>query len=110
MSNLDEFISAISGESYSSNSTSRAETAESVISSFVESLEDANTFEKIDALNRYKVQVNPYFPENTYAFNYIDYGEEKVQPGELSLGKFQEYNCEEIINKMKQENDKSSIS
>jgi len=72
MSNLDEFISAISGESYSSNSTSRAETAESVISSFVESLEDANTFEKIDALNRYKVQVNPYFPENTYAFNYID--------------------------------------
>jgi len=72
MSNLDEFISAISGESYSSNSPSRAETAESVISSFVESLEDANTFEKIDALNRYKVQVNPYFPENTYAFNYID--------------------------------------
>ena len=38
----------------------------------------------------------------SYAFNYIDYGEEKVQPGELSLGKFQEYNCEEIINKMKE--------
>ena len=39
----------------------------------------------------------------SYAFNYIDYGEEKVQPGELSLGKFQEYNCEEIINKMKED-------
>ena len=69
---IDEFISAISGNYYQTNSASRVESAESVISSFIESLEEADTPEKINALERYKAQVNPYFPENTYAYNYID--------------------------------------
>ena len=39
----------------------------------------------------------------SYAFNYIDYGEEKLQPGEIHGTKYKETTCDEIIQKM--END-----
>ena len=38
-----------------------------------------------------------------YAFNYISHSEEKLQPGELSSGKFKDYSCESIIRKMKED-------
>ena len=38
-----------------------------------------------------------------YAFNYISYREDKLQPGELSSGKFKDYTCESIINKLKED-------
>jgi len=37
----------------------------------------------------------------SYAFNYIDYGGEKLQPGEISDTKYNETTCDEIIQKMK---------
>tara|TARA_B100001094_G_C18027785_1_gene718494 strand:+ start:477 stop:1013 length:537 start_codon:yes stop_codon:yes gene_type:complete len=39
----------------------------------------------------------------SYAFNYIDYGGSKLQPGELSSGEFKEYTCENIFQKMKED-------
>ena len=37
----------------------------------------------------------------SYAFNYIDYGEEKLQPGEIHGTKYKKTTCDEIIQKMK---------
>ena len=45
----------------------------------------------------------------SYAFNYIDYGEEKLQPGEIHGTKYTENTCEEIIKKMKNDYFKEKI-
>ena len=37
----------------------------------------------------------------SYAFNYIDYGDEKLQPGEIHGTKYKKTTCDEIIQKMK---------
>ena len=37
----------------------------------------------------------------TYAFNYVDYGEEKLQPGEIHGTKYSKTTCDEIVQKMK---------
>ena len=37
----------------------------------------------------------------SYAFNYIDYGREKLQPGEIHGTKYNKTTCDEIIQKMK---------
>ena len=37
----------------------------------------------------------------TYAFNYVDYGNSKLQPGEIHGTKYRETSCDEIINKIK---------
>ena len=39
----------------------------------------------------------------SYAFNHIDYGDEKIQPGELTSSRFKEYTCKGIIQKMKED-------
>ena len=45
----------------------------------------------------------------SYAFNYIDYGEEKLQPGEIHGSKYKENTCDEIIQKMKNDYVNDSI-
>lgn len=44
----------------------------------------------------------------SYAFNYVEYGNKKLQPGEIHGSKYQTNNCEEIIKKIKNDyiNDK----
>jgi len=37
----------------------------------------------------------------SYAFNYIDYGDEKLQPGDIHGTKYKKTTCDEIIQKMK---------
>ena len=38
----------------------------------------------------------------SYAFDHIEIGaEKKLQPGELSSGKFNSYDCDEILNKVR---------
>ena len=37
----------------------------------------------------------------SYAFNYIDYGDEKLQPGEIHGTKYKKTTCDEIIQKVK---------
>lgn len=45
----------------------------------------------------------------TYAFNYVDYGDSKLQPGEIHGTKYLENTCDEIIQKVKNDNHREDI-
>ena len=45
----------------------------------------------------------------SYAFNYIDYGSKKLQPGEINGTKYEKNTCPDIIDKMKQDYSKDDI-
>lgn len=55
-----------------------------------------NTLNDVEHLNN----TNCY----SYAMDRVTFGEEKLQPGESSTGRFEHYTCEEIIQKMMNDN------
>ena len=64
--------------------------------------------EKWNSLDRNMHEINNCY---SYAFDRLEKNRtEKLQPGELSTGEFNNYDCDEIINKVQQDFEKSGLT
>ena len=60
--------------------------------------------------NSLNKDVKDYTNCYSYAFDHMEIGaEKKLQPGELSTGKFKKYDCDEILNKVREDYNNQGI-